>query len=232
MAEYPHAAEEVSVTEKAENQPLADRLAKRIRALLISGELLPGQRVSEAGFSDRFEVSRNSLREAFRLLTKDGLLRHETNRGVFVATPNVASIMDIYRVRRMLECGALRQAWRLHPAVKAMREAVEEAKTKREEQDWHAVGSANMKFHSAIVDLADSARLSDFYERVAAELRLGFGLLDNLEQLHAPFIDMNNTIVTLTEKGENSQACHEMETYLNLSERALLKAFERASYLG
>ena len=77
-------------------------------------ELFPGQRLSEAAFSDRFDVSRNSLREAFRLLTKDGLLRHEANRGVFVAVPSMASIIDIYRVRRMLECGALRQAWQQH----------------------------------------------------------------------------------------------------------------------
>lgn len=52
------------------------------------------------------DVSRNSLREAFRLLTKEGLLRHEHNRGVFVATPSVASIIDIYRVRRTIECQA------------------------------------------------------------------------------------------------------------------------------
>ncbi|MDZ7925889.1 MAG: GntR family transcriptional regulator [Agrobacterium sp.] len=42
---------------------------RRVFALkLISGELMPGQRLSEAAFSERFEVSRNSLREAFRLL--------------------------------------------------------------------------------------------------------------------------------------------------------------------
>jgi DNA-binding GntR family transcriptional regulator len=220
--------ERSAMTETIEGLPLADRLAKGIRTLLISGELMPGQRLSEAAFSERFDVSRNSLREAFRLLTKDGLLRHEANRGVFVAVPTMSSVIDIYRVRRMVECGALRQAWHKHPAIKTMRAAVEDAKVKREDADWLGVGSANMKFHAAVVDLLDSARLSDFYERIAAELRLCFGLLKDPEQLHSPFVDMNSKILSLMEEGKAQEAGDEMEIYLNLSERTVLKALERA----
>lgn len=215
------------MTDSAEGLPLADRLARELRNLLITGELKPGQRLSETTFSERFDVSRNSLREAFRLLTKDGLFRHEANRGVFVTVPVTATIIDIYRVRRMIECGALRQSWARHSAVRTMRAAVDEAKSRREELDWVRVGSANMRFHAAVVDLADSSRISEFYERVAAELRLGFGLLSNPEQLHAPFVELNENIVNLVEQGKANEAASEMEIYLNLSERTVLKALER-----
>lgn len=212
-----------------ESLPLADRVARDIRDLLITGALTPGQRISEAAFSERLDVSRNSLREAFRLLTKDGLLRHEANRGVFVSTPSTDQIIDIYRVRRMLECGALRQAWPKHPATSTMREAVEYAKLQRDQRQWREVGSANMRFHAAVVDLSDSSRLSDFYARVAAELRLSFGLLNDPEQLHSPFVDMNEQILSLVEKGKVTEAATQMELYLTLSERTVLKALERAS---
>lgn len=211
-----------------ESLPLADRVARDIRDLLITGALVPGQRLSEAAFSERLDVSRNSLREAFRLLTKDGLLRHEANRGVFVSTPSTDQIIDIYRVRRMLECGALRQAWPKHPATTTMRDAVEAAKIHRERQEWREVGSANMKFHAAVIDLSDSSRLSDFYARVAAELRLSFGLLNDPEQLHSPFVDMNEQILGLVIKGQVDEAATQMDLYLNLSERTVLKALERA----
>lgn len=211
-----------------ESLPLADRVARDIRDLLITGALVPGQRLSEAAFSERLDVSRNSLREAFRLLTKDGLLRHEANRGVFVSTPSTDQIIDIYRVRRMLECGALRQAWPKHPATTTMRDAVEAAKLHRERQEWREVGSANMKFHAAVIDLSDSSRLSDFYARVAAELRLSFGLLNDPEQLHSPFVDMNEQILGLVMKGKVEDAATQMDLYLNLSERTVLKALERA----
>lgn len=216
------------MTEDGEGLPLADRLARHIRTLLISGELSPGQRLSEAAFSERFDVSRNSLREAFRLLTKDGLLRHEANRGVFVTVPSMASVIDIYRVRRMLECGALRQAWQQHPAIRVMRQAVADGQKKRDAGDWVGVGSANMIFHTAIIDLSDSARLTEFYERISAELRLCFGLLNDPEHLHSPFVDMNDAIVTLLEQGKPVEAAAQMETYLNLAERTMLKALERA----
>jgi DNA-binding GntR family transcriptional regulator len=220
---------ERGMTDDGDGLPLADRLARRIRTLLISGELAPGQRLSEAAFSERFDVSRNSLREAFRLLTKDGLLRHEANRGVFVAVPSMSSIIDIYRVRRMLECGALRQAWQQHPAIKAMREAITMARRERDQGNWIGVGSANMKFHAAIIDLSDSVRLNEFYERIAAELRLCFGLLNDPEHLHSPFVEMNDAITTLVENNKPHEAAAQMETYLNLAERTMLKALERAS---
>ena len=123
---------------------LAPRLAEEIRDKLIAGELKPGQRLSETALSAGLDVSRNSLREAFRLLTKEGLLRHEPNRGVFVATPSMASIIDIYRVRRVIECQALAKAYPNHPAVARMRAAVTRAKLAREAKDWGMVGSENM----------------------------------------------------------------------------------------
>lgn len=216
-----------SMTETAESLPVADRLARDIRAMLISGELKPGQRLSEAAFSERLNVSRNSLREAFRLLTKEGLLQHEANRGVFVSVPSMSSIIDIYRVRRLIECGALLKAWHLHPAVRTMRQAVEAAKSCRLRSDWQGVGSANMIFHASVVDLSDSARLNAFYAGIAAELRLGFGLLGDPEDLHSPFIDMNDEIVTLVENNRSAEAASRMGDYLTLSERVILKAFEK-----
>lgn len=206
---------------------LAPRLAEAIRDRLISGELRPGQRLSEAALSADFEVSRNSLREAFRLLTKEGLLQHEPNRGVFVATPSMASIIDIYRVRRVVEGQALANAYPKHPAVERMRSAVDAARAARDRNDWTAVGSENMKFHAAIVDLADSQRLNGFYAQIAAELRLSFGLLKEPELLHAPYVEMNAAILDKLEAGEPKAAAAALEAYLLQSERTVLAAFSR-----
>lgn len=206
---------------------LAPRLAEAIRDRLISGELKPGQRLSEAALSAGFAVSRNSLREAFRLLTKDGLLQHEPNRGVFVATPSMASIIDIYRVRRLVECQALSNAYPNHPAVAHMRAAVETARAASKLNDWTAVGSENMKFHAAIVDLADSERLTSFYAQIAAELRLSFGLLKEPELLHAPYVEMNAAILEKLVAGDPKGAAAALEAYLLQSERTVLAAFSR-----
>lgn len=206
---------------------LVDRVADQVRRQLINGELMPGQRLSEAALSETLKISRNTLREVFRLLTKEGLLQHLPNRGVSVAVPSIADIIDIYRVRRMIECQALAQAYPKHPGGHHMRRAVEQAQSCCAQQDWPGVGSANMAFHQAIVELADSERLNAMSAHLMAELRLAFGLIPDQEFLHAPYVDMNIRILTLFEGGQPAEAASELHDYLVHSERILLSVYAR-----
>lgn len=210
-------------------QTLAESMASRIREQVVSGRLTPGSHLSEAALSEELQVSRNTLREVFRMLTKEGLLRHEANRGVFVTTPGMSAIIDIYRVRRLIECPALAQAHPSHPAAKKMRVAVEEAHRCRKAGDWLGVGSADIAFHAAIVDLADSSRLTTFYSQVSLELRLVFGLLRDPEFLHGRYIDQNQNILTKLESGDAAAAAKALEDYLNQAERFILSAYDRIS---
>lgn len=206
---------------------LIERTADAIRQKIVQGELVPGQRLSEAALSDSLDISRNTLREVFRILTLEGLLRHSPNRGVFVAVPSIASIIDIYRVRRLIECQALAQAYPLHPARQRMRAAVEEALRCRQAQDWPGVGTANMAFHMAIVELADSERLNVMFSHILAELRLAFGLLNDPEFLHAPYVDMNAKLLELFEAGKTQECAQSMNDYLVHSERIILAVYAR-----
>ncbi|MDQ3203627.1 MAG: GntR family transcriptional regulator [Pseudomonadota bacterium] len=206
---------------------LGESITQEVRRMLVEGELVPGQRLSEAALAESLQISRNTLREAFRVLTREGLLKHEPNRGVTVAEPDMASIIDIYRVRRFIECKAIAQGYPLHPGTLHMREAVEAGMRAREARDWNAVGTANMMFHKAIVELADSPRLVVFYGQISAELRLAFGLLDDPEFLHMPYVDMNVSILRCIEEGRPEEATRMLEAYLVQSERTLLAAYER-----
>lgn len=203
---------------------LNQRKADVIRQKIFDGEFLPGQRLSEAALSESLEISRNTLREVFRILTQEGLLSHAPNRGVSVATPTAAAIVDIYRLRRLIECQALAQAYPQHPARQQMRAAVEQAKACREAADWRGVGTANMEFHRAIVSLADSPRLNAMFEQMLAELRLAFGLLKDSALLHGPYIETNQRILALFEAGQLGESAALLKDYLQHSERVVLAA--------
>ena len=217
------------MTPKLHANPLTlnERTADLIRQKIVKGELLPGQRLSEAALSVSLEISRNTLREVFRILTKEGLVRHAPNCGVSVAIPSIASIIDIYRVRRLIECQALAQAYPRHPAKKHMREAVEMALQCRDAADWLGVGTANMEFHMAIVELADSERLNVMFSHLLAELRLAFGLLKDPEFLHAPYIEINVKILELFEAGKLQESATTLSDYLVHSERIVLAVYAR-----
>lgn len=212
-------------------ESLGETVTAGIRRLLVEGEFTPGQRLSEIALCERLGVSRNTLREAFRTLAHEGLVTHQPHRGVFVTSPDAASIVEIYRLRRFIECRALSEAWPSHPAVKEMRAAVDEAKEHGRRRDWLAVGTANMAFHGAIVSLADSARLDDFFRQVLAELRLAFGLMSDKEWLHAPYVEMNQQVLETFAGGDTRAAVVLLEHYLAQSERIVLAAWERQGAL-
>lgn len=205
-------------------QNLAAQLAARIRERLADGRLQPGQHLSETALAATLGASRNSLREAFRLLSQEGLLRHAAHRGVTVARLSAAQIVDIYRARRLIECQALRHSYPDHPAVAAMAAAVALGEDCGGQEDWRGVAAANRAFHAAIVACADSPRLSEFHHRLAAELGLAFAALPDAAALHRPYIARNAAILAEVRADQPLAAAARLEQYLLQSERAVLAA--------
>ncbi|UUZ58557.1 GntR family transcriptional regulator [Nocardioides sp. B-3] len=127
-----------------------------LRTHITEGLLLPGTRLSEEEIGAALGVSRNTLREAFRLLTHERLLVHEFNRGVFVRQLAVDDVRDLYTFRRIVECGAIAQARQRRDRggaapgsarMVAVRQAVEEGDAAARDGRWAEVGTANMRFH-------------------------------------------------------------------------------------
>ncbi|APO69817.1 GntR family transcriptional regulator protein (plasmid) [Rhizobium gallicum] len=206
---------------------LVDSAAARMRELLIAGEFEPGQKLSEHQVSARFGISRNSLREVFRLLTSQRLLTYIPNRGVFVAAPDEAAVIDIYRVRSMVQKGAIRAAAKGHPALAKMERLSENGEEMGLTGRWRQVGTINMEFHRAMVELCDSPRLSACFDLVLAELRLVFGQLEDSAHLHEPYITLNTSLVSTLKSGDNDAAAAQLDVYLLKSERAVLAALQR-----
>lgn len=204
-------------------------LADVLRQSIIDGDFAPGSRLSESALAERFDVSRNTLREAFRVLAEQGLIGHVPHRGVSVAAPTIADVIDIYRVRRIIECTTLRQCEPEHPAVQSMRDALTEAEHHLVNKEWRRVGSANMAFHTAIIALADSPRLARTYRNLAAELRLAFLEIDDPRALHEPFVRKNHAVLEALENEGPGAAADALEKYLVSSERLVLGAFARMS---
>lgn len=73
---------------------------------LLSGELRPGDRVSELALAENTGVSRSPVREALVQLRAEGLLDHTPNLGSFVKAPDRSLMGELYALRQWLEGGA------------------------------------------------------------------------------------------------------------------------------
>lgn len=203
----------------------AERVADVLRRRITEGDLPPGTRLQEELLVDALRVSRNTLREAFRLLTHEGLLVHHLHRGVFVPELDEADLVDLYRLRRAIECDVVRSlhevdATRLRP----LHDDVASGEAAAARGDWVAVGTANMRFHSHLVALAGSRRVDDVTARVLAELRLAFHAVASPQVLHEPYVARNRELLALLDDGEFARAATDLERYLRDSEQQLLDA--------
>lgn len=197
-----------------------------LRERITEGVFTPGTRLSEEALGEALGVSRNTLREAFRLLSHEGLLSHELNRGVFVRRLTREDISDLYRIRRILECAAVDNlAAAPAGALDRAGAAVAEAEVAAARGDWVDVGTANMRFHQAIAELAGSRRLGEAVRRLLAELRLVFLVMAEPDAFHRRFLPRNREVYRLLAAGDAAGAAVALEAYFDEAEARLLEAY-------
>ncbi|GAB6985348.1 GntR family transcriptional regulator [Nocardioides pyridinolyticus] len=223
-------AELVSARRSLARASTAEKVADILRDMVMEGRVLPGTKLAEDSIADALQVSRNTLREAFRLLNHERLVVHELNRGVFVRELTEADVVDIYRMRRILEGAALR-SWGESadsgrgPGVSHVRSAVTTGIAAAERGDWDGVGTANMHFHRSIAALANSTRIDEIMSQLLAELRLVFHVMPTVRDFYEPYLGDNERIATLVEGGRSQEAVAVLLDYLDRAEDQLLRQF-------
>nr|WP_241266693.1 GntR family transcriptional regulator [Streptomyces scabichelini] len=203
----------------------AERVSDILRSRIAEGYFPPGTRLSEDSIGGALGVSRNTLREAFRLLTHERLLVHELNRGVFVRILTVEDVEDIYRTRSLVECAVVRGLGKPPYAVEDLAQAVADGRRAAREQDWKALGTANIHFHRELVALAGSARTDELMRSVFAELRLAFHLVDDPRRLHEPYLARNGQILEALQEGDRDGAEKLLAVYLDDSRHRVVDVY-------
>ncbi len=162
---------------------LHDEVAATLREQIFDGTLAPGSFIDEVALCARLEISRTPLREALKVLTAEGLMRHEPRRGCFVNEVTERDLDEIFPVIALLEGRCAFEAARnasdaelaeldvLHDKL------VRHAKAKRI-NDYYAT---NYLIHEAIIRLADNRWLAQVIGDLRKILKLA-----RLQQLHAP----------------------------------------------
>jgi DNA-binding GntR family transcriptional regulator len=85
------------------NESLAEMAARKLRTLILTGKLQPGERVTEAELTDLLQISRTPAREAIRILSSEGLLVVFPNRGAEVVSYSPEVVRDSIEVVEYLE---------------------------------------------------------------------------------------------------------------------------------
>lgn len=211
----------------ADGQPAADLAAGSIRTDILEGRMAPGQQLVEVELVERLGVSRNTLREAFRQLCREGLAVHHRHRGVSVRTVTAADVTEIFTIRRTLELQALGSSnpYVPPPLLAAMDGVVTACDEAAVRGDWRGVGTASLRFHGLIVRLIGSPQIDVFFQTILAQLRLTFAIHPDEEAFQRPWVAEDRGLLTLLQHGEQAAARDTLALYLDESERRLLRLF-------
>lgn len=146
-------------------RPLHCEVADRLRALIVHGELAPGERLNERVLAERFNISRTPLREAIKILSLEGLVRLLPNRGAEVTELTQSSIEDMFQVMGALEAlaGELACARATDEDVAEIRALHNQMFEYYQAGDRAAYFSLNQRIHRKIVECAGNAELSTMY---------------------------------------------------------------------
>lgn len=84
---------------------------ERLRQAILTGELKEGDRVRESRLAVEWGIGVTPLREAVRRMAEIGHLILQPNQAPTVRTLSPADILEIYALREVLECFAVRRSW-------------------------------------------------------------------------------------------------------------------------
>ena len=129
---------------------------RALRDAIVSGDLLPSERLVEEDLSRRLGIGRAAVRMALVRLEHDGLVEHERHRGARVRRVSEEEAVEIIEVRAALESLAARRAAERATAqdVRDLRAILAEMRAHRERGDLMAVSDANAALHRRILEIS------------------------------------------------------------------------------
>jgi len=201
---------------------VADQVASILRRRILDGELPPGTSLQELPMAASFGVSRNTVREATRILSLEGLLKRNAHRGVAVAQLSLEDVAEIYQLRHLLEIPAVLAAKMEDTDVLTeMRTALEGYEKAVEGADWVRAVRFDLHFHTLLIRFHRNRRLESFYQKLLGELRMGMVLVDLSHDDPGGLVPAHRRIYQLLTSGETNQCATLLAQHLRDSESRL-----------
>ena len=202
---------------------LHQEVASQLRDEIFAGTLAPGSFIDELAQCARLDISRTPLREALKVLTAEGLMRHEPRRGCFVSEVTEQDLDDIFPVIALLEgrC-AYEAARRASDAdlieLSALHDKLQAHSKAGRITDYYAT---NFAIHEAIILLANNRWLSQSIADLRKILKLS-----RLQSLGAPgrvkqSLSEHMTVFAALKSRDSEGAEAAMRTHLTRQREAL-----------
>lgn len=144
----------MSETEKS-GRGVPAKIANELRSLIARGTLAPGMRLGQTELAEQFNASRVPVREALKLLSSEGIIEHDPNRGFFVTRLSRDEAEQLFTLRHLVEDELLRTVeWPDEEKLAELEERATQLEKLLDEGDRFNWWNAHRDFHMMIFDLS------------------------------------------------------------------------------
>lgn len=156
-----------------ERKSLHEELADILREMIVDCQLTPGDRINEKQLTEHFGVSRTPLREALKVLSKEGLIQLNVNRGAIVAPVTLSDLQEVFPVLAALEgvAGELACEKITDQEIKAIRRAHALMEQAYRDGDLNTYFKYNQDIHARILDAADNPTLATHHRSLYGRVK-------------------------------------------------------------
>lgn len=177
---------------------LAEQIADQLRRDILRGKLPPGATVKERDNATEMGVSRTPLREAIRILAKEGLIKLRPARSPIVAMPDVKEITDDVEVLLAVEKLSAELACKraTDKDIASITKIVDRMAENFETMDPLDMFEIDMSFHAAIAKASHNAPLAEIHSRFLARLWRARFLAAMKRRNRAHVIEHHTTILS------------------------------------
>jgi len=133
----------------------------KLREEIINLQLVPGVNISEKELSEKYNVSRTPVREAFVRLSQEGLLSIYPQKGTVVSLIDLSAVEEGRFLREHLERAVIKQACEEFPQEKiyALEMNLKFQKMYMHDHDYKKLFEADQEFHGIIFDGCSKNRI-------------------------------------------------------------------------
>jgi DNA-binding GntR family transcriptional regulator len=176
----------------------AEQVAQGLSDMIMEGAIEAGAPIRESVIAADLGISRNTVREAVRILESGGLVQRRLHHGAVVIEPSLEQVDELYGARLALEVAAVRSDYS-DSRMAELERALGELERVASGGVATEIVAQDVKFHGAVVGLLGSPRIDQFYETMATELQFYLTVLsfadrefEHPEQVvseHKPIVD-------------------------------------------
>jgi len=158
------------------SEEAAQHAARQIRQAIIDGVYGPGQRLTERELTEQLNISRHPVRDALRLLAREGFVELHRNRGAQVSSIDASIVREVYAIRRTLGHLALDHLagdnGQVAPSVLLDLEKIADRAARLAHARKHDDAiDADLEFQQAIVEGSNLKRVTNYFRELTDDVR-------------------------------------------------------------